>query len=335
NHLQLARAQFEKLLETQTNSPLRGKAWLYQGWCLWLDDKIPESAAAFRAATAALPFSEDLALARFKLADALSRQGDYTNAVELYRSVTNDFAGVPRIRESLFDQALYQMVRAHIELGDGAAANEAMKQVLEWFPESASSERSLWLVGQELIRTRQTENAREILARFVERFPDRPLRPKIELAIARSYFYEGDWPAAIHSYETWLERYPTNGLRPRAEFNYAWANDRAGRASNAFELFTNFVARFPTNELAPQAQRWVGDEFYRRRNFVEALRSYQNILENANWPVTDLTYQARMMAGRAAYSAQLWKNAEEHFTALVNDTDPRAMGLAAEGFFAL
>jgi TolA-binding protein len=335
NHLQLALARFEKLLEMQTNSPLRGKAWLNKGWCLWLDDKIPESATAFRAAAAALPFSEDLAMARFKLADALFREGDYTNAVQLYRSVTNDFAGVPRIRDSLFDQALYQMVRASIALGDGAAANEAMKQVLEWFPESSSSERSLWLVGQELIRGRQPENARQVFSNFVQRFPDRPLRPKVELAIARTYFHEGDWPAAIHSYQSWLSRYLTNELRPRAEFNYAWANYRAGRSSNAFELFTNFVATFPTDELAPQAQRWVGDEFYRRRNYVEALRNYQAILENTNWPVTALTYQARMMAGRAAFAAQLWKNAEEHFTALVNDVDHCPAGLAAEGFFAL
>ena len=334
NHLRVAQAQFEKLVDTQTNSPLLGKAWLNKGWCHWLDNQIPESAKAFRTAAELLPFSEDLAVARFKLADALFRQGELTNAARYYRSVTNDFAAIPRVRESLFDQALLQIVRVNIELGDAASATSAMEQLLDWFPESSSSERSLWLVGQELIRSRQQETARQVFTNFVHRFPDRPLLANVELAIARTYFHEGDWTAAIREYEQWLGRHGTNGLRPRAEFNHAWANYRAGLSSNAFNLFTNFVAQWPTNELAPRAQYWVADEFYRREDYPNALRNYQIILENTNWARTHLTYEARMMAGRSAFSAELWKNAVEHFSTLINDTDC-PVELAAASFIAL
>lgn len=335
NRLQLALAQFEKLIERNTNSPLRGKAWLNKGWCHWLEQQVGESAKAFGTAIPLLPFSEDQAVARFKLADALLQQGDYTNALGFYRSVTNDFAGVPRVRESLFDQALFQIVRASIELGDVEGATGAMKQLLDWFPDSASSGRSLWLVGQELIRARQQENARQVFTNFVQRFPDRPLLPKVELAIARTYFHESNWSAAIREYEDWLSRYPTNDLRPRAEFNRAWASDKAGDSTNAFDLFTNFVARFPNDELAPRAQYWVAEEFYRRGNHVEALASFQKILENTNWLATNLTYQARMMAGRSAFAAQLWGRAAEHFTALINDIEHSPVELVAEAYIAL
>jgi TolA-binding protein len=335
NRLQLARAQFENLLESNTNSPLRGKAWLNKGWCHWLEGQVGESAEAFRQAVQLLPFSEDLAVARFKLADALFMQHDYTNALFFYRSVTNDFAAMPRVRKSLLDQALFQIVRVGVELGDVDIATSAMNQLLQEFPESSSSERSLWLVGQELIRSRQQENARSVFTNFVHRFPERPLLPKVELAIARTYFYEDDWPAAIREYEKWLDRYPTNELRPRAEFNRAWATARAGSRSNAFELFTNFVTRFPNDEIALSAQYWVAEEFHRRGNYVEALASFQRILENTNWLVTNLTYQARMMAGRSAFAAQLWNRAVEHFTTLINDTEHRHVELVAEAFFAL
>jgi len=335
NRVQLALAQFNQLIELNTNSPLRGKAWLNKGWCHWLEQKVGESARAFRTAIPLLPFSEDQAVARFKLADALFRQSDYTNALSFYRSVTNDFAAMPRVRESLFDQALFQIVRASIELGDVEGATSAMNLVLKWFPESSASERSLWLVGQELIRARQQESARQVFTNFVLRYPGRPLLPKVELAIARTYFHEGNWPAAIHEYENWLDRYPTNELRPRAEFNRAWASDKAGYKSNAFDLFTNFVARFPNDELAPRAQYWVADEYYRQGNPVEALANYQKILENTNWLATDLTYQARMRAGRSAFAAQLWKNAGDHFLALINDIEHCPVELAAEAYLAL
>ena len=335
NRLQLARAQFESLIEVNTNSLLRGKAWLNKGWCHWLEGQVGESAEAFRTAVQLLPFSEDLAVARFKLGDALLKQGDYTNALVFYRSVTNDFATMPRVRKSLWDQALFQIVRASVELGDVDSATGAMNQLLQEFPESSSSERSLWLVGQELIRSRQQENARKVFTNFVQRFPDRPLLPKVELAIARTYFYEDDWPAAIREYETWLDRYPTNELRPRAEFNRAWASASAGSRSNAFDLFTNFVARFPNDELALSAQYWVAEEFHRRGNYVEALASFQRILENTNWLATNLTYQARMMAGRSAFAAQLWNRASDHFTALINDIEYTPVELVAEAFIAL
>lgn len=335
NRVQLALAQFEQLIELNTNSPLRGKAWLNKGWCHWLEQQVGESARAFRTAIPLLPFSEDQAVASFKLADALFEQGDYTNALGFYRSVTNDFAAMPRVRGSLFDQTLLQIVRVSIELGDVEGATGTMRQLLDWFPDSSASERSLWLVGQELIRARLQENARQVFTNFVQRFPGRPLLPKVELAIARTYFHEGNWPAAIREYENWLSRYPTNELRPRAEFNRAWASDKAGYNTNAFDLFTNFVVRFPNDELAPRAQHWVADEFYRQGNPVEALANYQKILENTNWPATDLTYQARMMAGRSAFAAQLWKNAEDHFSALINDIEHCPVELAAEAYIAL
>jgi TolA-binding protein len=206
--------------------------------------------------------------------------------------------------------------------------------LLEWFPESAAAERSLLLVGQEWIRARQPEIARQVFTNFVRRFPDRPLLPHVELAIARTYFHEGDWPAAIREYEGWLARHPTNDWRPRAEFNRAWATSRAGEASNAYSLFTNFVAQFPTHDLAPRAQYWVAEEFFRREDFPNALRNYQIILENTNWPRTNLTYEARMMAGRSAFAAELWKNAVEHFSTLINDAEC-PVELAAQAFLAL
>lgn len=332
NHLQLALAQLQKV---PPDSPLLGKAALNRGWCLWLGNKIAESIPAFRTATERLPFSEDLAVARFKLADGLYAQGDVTNALATYRSVTNDFAGIPRVREALFDQVIYQITSAYVRLGDVESASQSMARLLELYPESVFSERSMWLVGQEMIEVREPARARRVFAEFEARFPDRPLVPKVELAIARTYFHEGDFAAAIRGYESWLARYSTNELRVRAEFNRAWSNAKAGFSSNAFNLFTNFVALYATNDLARDAQFWVAEENFRRGDFNEAQRGYQLIVESTNWVRTKLTYQARMMAGRAAYSAQLWKDASDHFRKLIEDAENCPVEILAEAYYAL
>ena len=200
NLLQRALGEFERLA-ARTNSALRGKALLNQGWCLWLDGRFAESGIAFRQAADALSYSEDLAMARFKLADCLYRGADYTNALALYHSVTNDFSGMPRVRESLFDQVLLQIVRASIRLGDEPAAAGAMNLLLDQYPSSVAVERSMWLVSQDLLRSRQAAGARDVLVEFVKRFPGRPIVPKVELAIARSHMEQRDWSAAISAHE--------------------------------------------------------------------------------------------------------------------------------------
>ena len=49
--------------------------------------KIPESLAAFKTAAQILPPSVDLAVARFKIGDALFAQGDFAGARENYEAV--------------------------------------------------------------------------------------------------------------------------------------------------------------------------------------------------------------------------------------------------------
>ena len=338
NHLQRALAQFEQLTKKFTNSPLVGKAQLNKGWCLWEDGKIPESRAAFQAAVDRLPFSDDLAVARFKLGDAQFYQKDYTNALTSYRALTNDLARLPRSREAWFDEALYQILRACLEMKDLGGAGNAMQQIVQYYPASVFADRSMLLVGQESTGIGDPEKARQVFGKFLELAPGSPLLPEVELAFARSYVQERQWERAIAKYEEWLGLFPTNELRPRAEFDHAWVNYQAGSETNALVLFTNFVAQFPTHELAPRAQNWVADFFFRHQDYPNADKNYQILFQNTNWPVTRLSYQARMMAGRAAFARQVYKDAEKYFTDLINlltgDTNSPP-DLAAEAWLRL
>lgn len=323
NRLRTALAQFEKLQGNYTNSPLRGKALLNQGWCHWLASDFNSSARAFGEAARTLPFSEELAEARFKLADIQFALANYTNALQQYRAFTNEFAGLPRVRESMFDHALYQIVSVCTKLQDEPGASSALQQLLEESPTSEFSGRGMWLVGQELMRGKQPARAREVFQDYLKIFKNGTLTPQIEMAIARTYLHEMRWTLALTHYEDWLARYATNALRARAEFNRAWATYKAGDSTNALRYFRDVVTSYPTNELAARAQFWIAQEYSRRGDHTNALAHYQKILENTNWPTTRLTYQARMMAGRSAVSAQLWQSAsgdKGHFTEMANDT---------------
>jgi TolA-binding protein len=333
NNLLLATAAFDQFLGAFTNSPLAGKAYFDRGWCAWLAGKIPESLDDFKRAAEKLPVSEDLAVAKFKMGDALFAQKDFSGALENYDSVLNDFEDYPAIVQTLGDRALYQSLRANLELDNVTGASNALAQIVKNYPASNLADSSALLFGEGLADSQQPSVARNLFQKSEEQFTNSPLLPQIELAIARTYEAEQNWPAAIGRYESWLKIFPTNSLQPQADYSLAQANFQAGNETNAFILFTNFIAQFPVDNLAPQAQWWVADYFFRAGDFVTAERNYKSIFQNTNWQGSSLVYPAQMMAGRAAVGRLGYSDAIGYFTGLAGDTNCPPE-LAAQARFA-
>ena len=332
NGLQEAQAQFDQFLKAYKNNALTGKAYLDQGWCFWIERKIPESLEAFGAAAKNLPPSVDLAVARFKMGDALFAQKKYAGARENYRMVVNDFTNFPVVGETLGAQVSYQMLRVCLELDDMAGASNALARILKVYPTSDLADNSVLLVGEGLTDMQYLARARAVFQKFEEHSPDSPLRPEVDLALARTYEQEDNWPVAIGVYDNWVEHFATNALLlPRVEYARAWANFQAGRETNAFLLFTNFIAQFPSNSLAPVAQWWVGDHFFNEGDFADAERNYKYVFQN--WPTNDLAYPAKMMAGRAAMGRFSYSDAIDYFTNLTSDTSCPT-NLNAQALFA-
>jgi TolA-binding protein len=274
----------------------------------------------------------DLAVARFKTGDALFAQKKYAGARENYRAVVNDFTNFPAVGETLCPQALYQMLRACLELNDVVGASNSLARILKIYPTSDLADKSVLLVGEGLTDMQQPASARALFQKFEERFPDSPLRPEVELALARTYEQESSWPLAITVYDNWVEHFATNTLLlPQVAYARAWANFQAGRETNAFLLFTNFIAQFPSNGLAPVAQWWVGDHFFNEGDFVNAERNYKYVFQN--WPESSLAYPAKMNAGRAAMGRFGYSDAIEYFMSLTSDTNCPS-DLDAQALFA-
>jgi len=325
-------------VERFPTNALMGKAQLNLGWCLWLKGDLPGSRAAFEAAAGKLQPGMDQATALFKLADVQLQLGDFGAATTNYTALVDKFGDVPEARTNFIERALYQTIRAAISAGNRAVATRSLEKMMQWFPRGPLAERAVLLGGIEVSRYDPAQ-ARRIYEDFMKSFPGAQLLPEVQLAIARSYEEQNDWTNAISQYDAWLAAYTNHpgtnhsGVE-RAEYSRAWANFQAGRDTNAFALFTNFLARFPASEFSLLARWWEADFFFRSGQPENAERSYKAIFQNTNWPVSEIHYQARMMAGRAAFTRQP-SQAADYFTSLWNDTncpiDIRAQALFAYG----
>ncbi|HSU55979.1 MAG TPA: tetratricopeptide repeat protein, partial [Candidatus Dormibacteraeota bacterium] len=216
--------------------------------------------------------------------------------------------------------ALYQMVRAGLAATNFPAATTALGKILAWYPNGFHTERAVLLAGQTVGQEGNPVEARRIYSEFIKAAPDAPLRPELELAMARTYEQEGAWTNALDLYETWLGAHTNSEACAQAEYCHALALAHSGEPTNALVSLTNFVARFPTNELTPLAQWWVADFFFKNGAYTRAENDYQVLA--TTWPGTQLAYEARMMAGRSAVAHYGWGDAAKYyFVPLWNDTN--------------
>jgi TolA-binding protein len=336
NYLPQAVSALETFARKFPHSSLFGKCQLDLGWCWWLSNKLPESQKAFQLAAQQLPISSDQAAAWFKLGDVKFLQSDFKGAITDYNSIIEKFASLPEAQTNLFESALYQTVRAGLAAGDLPSVTNALGKLLSWYPNGFHSDRAVLLTGQQVSREGNPEQARAMFAEFLKAASEAPLAPEVKLAIARTYEQENMWEKAIEAYNGWLTAYTNHPARPRAEYSRGWAYFQAGDETNALTCFTNFVALFPTNEFAPRAQWWVADYYFQRGDSLglqNAEVNYQLLYKN--WPGSEFTYQAQMMAGRVALARQGWDSARDYFMKLWNDTNCPDQNLRLEAFFAL
>jgi TolA-binding protein len=334
-NLTQAHNSFDTLVRKFPQSPYFPKGELDLGWCLWLANRMPECQQALQTAISTLPYSTELAVAYFKLADAQFRQGNFRAAINNDETLIQKFASVPHQSvtvSNLFEPALYQEIRASLASGELAAATNALSRILNWYPNGFHTERAVLLTGQALNNTGDPHHARALFSGFMNIVSNAASIPEVQLAIARTYEKENDWTNAIQQYERWLNSFTNHPARPQAEYYRAWAISQTGDRTNAFICFTNFISHSPTNEFTALAHWWVADFHFGMGAFTSAEKEFQTIVRQ--WPGTSLAYQAQMMAGRSAFFRQGWNDAHKYFLDLWNDTNCAA-DLRFQAFFVL
>ncbi len=317
----LAQAQscFDQLINTWTNSPLQGRAYLGRGWCFWIQGKWVESAADFKSAVERLSPSVDLAVAHFKLGDAQFQLSDWTGARSNYQAVVKDFTNFPVVNRELGAQALYQTLHVCLDLKDVPGMSNAMGQILKIYPLNDVAEKGILLVGGGLSDLGQPEQARALFQRFEQVFPSSEQLPEVESAVARTYEQENSWPEAISIYDSWINQFPQNTNAAAIKYARAYANFKAGSETNAFMLFTNFLSEYPTNGMTPVAEWWLGDYYFGQGDWANAEKYFQLVFQS---PVpTSLTDPAIFMAGRAAMGRQGYGDAKDYFQILMAQTN--------------
>lgn len=331
--------QLDAVLAHQPPPDLAGMIHYLRGWCLWEEGlgqpaRLAEADAAFRKAAEALPASPEQATARFKLGDAALLRGDPAAALDQFLAVAEGYTNDPVVARELRPFAWRQAVAAAIASANTNAANRAVTQLLASYPDAEVSGPSTLLVGQARVRQGQPASGRDLLAQFIQRFPDAPVTADVRLALASAFISERQWNPALRELDTWVARYTNHPSLPQAEYDRAYASAEAGLSTNAVEQFRALAQRFATNPLSQTAQLWLGSHFYNLGDFGQSELAYVGVLTNTLWKGSLAAQRARLLASQAAMARGSTTNAVQYLLDLLNDpATPEAE--RASGYFYL
>ena len=88
---------------------------------------------------------------------------------------------------------------------------------------------------------------------------------------------------------------PPAGMSVEATYTNAYKDFSGGNYDLAYQEFSDCVKYFPSTELAANCQFYIGDIYYRKKDFAHAIEAYDAVLEH--YPDGNKTADAHLMKG--------------------------------------
>ncbi len=90
---------------------------------------------------------------------------------------------------------------------------------------------------------------------------------------------------------------PPPGMQAESTYTNAYRDYIAGTYDLAMQEFSDYLKYFPTTQFAPNAQYYIGDIFYRRKDYDNAIQAFDAVLEH--FSDNTKTGDAHLMKGRS------------------------------------
>ena len=101
------------------------------------------------------------------------------------------------------------------------------------------------------------------------------------------------------------------------DYDIAFAHLRAGRFLESARAFESFIQKFPDNELTDNAYYWLGESYYVKRQYPQALSAFQSLTEN--FPNSSKAPDSWLKIGYSYYEMDDFAKADENLNKVINN----------------
>jgi len=101
------------------------------------------------------------------------------------------------------------------------------------------------------------------------------------------------------------------------EYDIAFAHLRAGRFLESARAFENFIQKYPDSELVDNAYYWLGESYYVKRQYPQALAAFQSLTRK--FPNSNKAPDSWLKIGYSYYEMDDLVKAEENLKKVINN----------------
>ena len=215
------------------------------------------------------------------------------------------------------------------------------KKSLQIDPEIASSDEALYRTGEQFIK-KDPEKARLYLRQVIDSFPKSFYAQRAKLAIADSYFYQGDEGSMIlaaSEYRDFITTFPLSPSAPYAQLQIALSyfkkTLKPGRDQSKTEQalleFKRLITDYPLSEEVKEAREKIkiceeylaahtlsiGRLYYKRKAYPAAISRLKDIL--TNYPTYTGLDQVFFILGDSYFKMGQIEESIPYYTKLISD----------------
>lgn len=288
-----AAVAFDKAVKELKDPETRATALFKAGDAYYKAEKFKEAGRRYRQYAIDYPGSEHVPNAFYQLGLCLARDGDRSEALQVFQSLEEVYATSPfaekaalRAADILWASQKWEEVLAKYTLIGETYTNSPATQAL-----------SVHQRGLALYRLGQYPDAQKAFEQVIADYPDSEHVPQATYLRGFCLAFQGQTEEGVKTCKEFIEKYPDSEWTPEVIFWLAERDFNLGNYAEAESLFLRIATDFKGHRLAPRALYWAGRASAAQSSYVKAVELYSTIAKE--YPNSEILPQTRFAQGDA------------------------------------
>lgn len=277
-----ARAHFAELAALK-GSRFKAIAKVRLADCDWELERLEDARKQYEVALAGASGAVDVAVVRFRIAEALEKKGDVKRAQAAYKRVVLEQPLHP-LAEAAVAKAGELTPAERIERAKRMTRDRAWARAIEELalvpadvPQAVRDETEYWIGTNKFKMRRDYDVAAKKLLGVWARLPGESRRAEALFHGARAWSRADKDDEAIKHYREVVARFPRSSYAPEASFLIGWLDFNRARYKEAIPALAETIKRFPRSSYAVDARWYLGFSRWLSGDVEGALSDFERL----------------------------------------------------------
>jgi TolA-binding protein len=216
-------------------------------------------------------------LATIRQADSLADAGKPAEGLKVLNSFISSSPQSPHLYEAKFGVA-----RAQLGLGKLPEALKAFR-LLATDPKAGPYQaQAAYQAGAALFQVGKFDEAIAEFNGYVAKFPQDPTTPTAALFVGIAQDRKGDKAAALATLQEVVKKYPNDPVAVKAIEYIAGIYAAQNKTEEMLAAYRSIIEKYPKSDRAPAAYFKIGDHYEKNKNYDEASKNFQQVIDSKN-----------------------------------------------------